>query len=363
MSDTYINKSSGKMFKSRNLEIPSFFKEYLSYLQTQQFSQATQVTYFVQLRKFFQWFLLYREGKDVTKDELAGVSLKSMTFRDVEDIQAEDVGVYLGFCESFGDSSSTRALKLTVIRQFFEYYRVIMRRLSINPAENVPEPKMADRLPIYPTVDETIQLLSSIKGSETERNYCIITFFVNCGFRLEELVSLNLDNIHPDGSIRLIGKGGHERVVYLNEACQAALSDYLAVRATIDGADKEPALFISKRRKQRLTRSAVQKLVEKAFKVAGLQGHGYSTHKLRHAAATNMHRAGVDIRVIQVALGHQNLSTTQIYTHVEDERIRSAMASTPLSNIVRDKPVPSLGEESGPEIPQSSSDADTVPQP
>ena len=193
---------------------------------------------------------------------------------------------------------------------------------------------MKNGLPKHLTLEDSMELLSVVDGPNKERDYCIITLFLNCGMRLSELCGLNLSDIHSDGTMRLLGKGNKERIVYINDACNEAIKAYLAVRPNdnINFADRN-ALFIS-RNKRRISNKTVQHIVKTYLEKAGLGGQGYSVHKLRHTAATLMYQHGnVDIRVLKDILGHSNLGTTQIYTHISDTQIKNAIDSNPLANV------------------------------
>ena len=195
-------------------------------------------------------------------------------------------------------------------------------------------PKVKSGLPKHLTLEDSLELLSVVDGPNKERDYCILTLFLNCGMRLSELCGLNLSDIRADGTMRLLGKGNKERIVYINDACETAIKEYMAVRPNdgIEFADRN-ALFIS-RNKKRISNKTVQHIVKTYLEKAGLGGQGYSTHKLRHTAATLMYQHGdVDIRVLKDILGHSNLGTTQIYTHISDRQIKNAIDSNPLSNV------------------------------
>ena len=162
----------------------------------------------------------------------------------------------------------------------------------------------------------------------------MITLFLNCGMRLSELVSIDIDHIKFDDSLlTVIGKGNKERTIYLNKACINAIKDYLSVRPFDDGIIDKKALFLSERR-ERISNRTVQYIVEKELRAAGLDTTKYSVHKLRHTAATLMYKYGnVDVRALQEILGHEHLSTTQIYTHIDEEQLREAVDKNPLSQI------------------------------
>ena len=211
-----------------------------------------------------------------------------------------------------------------------------------NPAQNLETPKLDKRLPKYLSLDDSKKLLTVTVNDESdenkERDYAIITLFLNCGLRLSELIGINLQDINfDDYKLTVIGKGNKERTIYLNKACINAIKDYIKVRPTEgvknDSKASNKALFLSKRR-ERISNRTVQYIVEKELRKPGLDTSKYSTHKLRHTAATLMYQYGeVDIRALQEILGHKSISTTEIYTHVSNEQARDAIERNPLANL------------------------------
>ena len=205
----------------------------------------------------------------------------------------------------------------------------IVRLIPANPAVDLESPKKNSRLPVALSLDESKTMLSSIKGTNEERDYAIITLFLNCGLRLSELIGINIDKIKGD-TLTVVGKGNKERTIYLNDVCIKAIEEYLAVRPEANPGH-ENALFLSNR-KTRFTQRGVQHMVDKYLKEAGLSGKHFSPHKLRHTAATLMYQYGhVDIRSLQELLGHESVSTTQIYTHINKEQLRDAVKLNPLN--------------------------------
>ena len=207
-----------------------------------------------------------------------------------------------------------------------------MHLLRENPVKDIDSPKLKKTLPKYLTLDESIQLLESVDGKNQERDYCILTLFLNCGLRISELVGLNRRDIQGD-SLRVLGKGNKVRIIYLNDACQEALKRYLAVRRPITGRDAD-ALFLSSQN-ERVSRSTVHAMVKKRLAEAGIDASEYSAHKLRHTAATLMLQNGVDVRAVQEVLGHDHLNTTEIYTHIDNDALRVAAKANPLSRVKR----------------------------
>jgi site-specific recombinase XerD len=202
-----------------------------------------------------------------------------------------------------------------------------MHLLGENPCKDIDTPKTRKSLPRYLTLDESLSLLDSVDGPHKERDYCILTLFLNCGLRISELVGLNRSDMQDD-ALRVLGKGDKVRIVYLNQACQEALGRYLAVRRPIAGRDQD-ALFLSGQNR-RISRATVHNLVKKHLAAAGLDSAQYSAHKLRHTAATLMLQNGVDVKAVQEVLGHEHLNTTQIYTHVDNTDLRIAASANPL---------------------------------
>ena len=213
---------------------------------------------------------------------------------------------------------------------FFNYLCNKVHLLQENPIQDIDSPKIRKTLPRYLTLDECVQLLEGVDGPNRERDLCILTLFLNCGLRISELIGLNRSDIQDD-ALRVLGKGDKVRIVYLNQACKDALAAYLRVRPVVGGKDQD-ALFVSRNR-QRISRATVHSLVKKHLADAGLDSQRYSSHKLRHTAATLMLQNGVDVKAVQEVLGHEHLNTTEIYTHIDNESRRIAAKANPLSHI------------------------------
>ena len=217
-----------------------------------------------------------------------------------------------------------------------------MHLLRENPVKDIDSPKLKKSLPKYLTLDESLQLLDAVDGPNQERDYAILTLFLNCGLRISELVGLNVQDIHGE-TLRVLGKGNKTRIVYLNDACQTALQQYVAVRRPIVGRDAN-ALFLSSQN-ERISRSTVHAMVKKRLLQAGIDASQYSSHKLRHTAATLMLQNGVDVRAVQEVLGHEHLNTTEIYTHVDNESLRVAAKANPLSHVANRRKQSNQGEK------------------
>ena len=315
------------------MEAPPIIRDFLTYNETiKGKSSLTVEEYYLDLQTFFRYLLKVRgktEETDFKKISISGVDIDLLKSVTVSDLYA-----FIVFCKNERDNSAaTRARKTSTLRIFFKYLSVQTGLIDKNPAEMLEAPKIKQSLPKHLTLEDSLELLNSVDGVNKERDYCILTLFLNCGLRLSELCGLNLSDIRQDGTMRILGKGNKERMVYLNGACLSAIENYMRVRPKegIVAADRN-ALFIS-RNHRRISNKTVQATVQKYLALAGLSGQGLSTHKLRHTAATLMYQYGdVDIRVLKDILGHSNLGTTQIYTHLSDKQIKNAIDSNPLSN-------------------------------
>ena len=314
---------------------PPIVRDFLTYSETIRGKSSKSIEeYYLDLQTFFRYLLTVR-GMVPDSTEFENIDIGCVDAKLISTVTISDLYAFIVYCKNErGNNSATRARKTSTLRIFFKYLTSQIHLLETNPAELLEAPKVKSALPRHLTLEESIELLSSVDGANRERDYCILTLFLNCGMRLSELCGLNLSDIRPDGTIRLLGKGNKERIVYLNDACTAAIGSYLAVRPNegIKGDDRN-ALFISRNRR-RISNKTVQHLVQTYLEKAGLGGQGFSTHKLRHTAATLMYQHGnVDIRVLKDILGHANLGTTQIYTHISDKQIKQAIDSNPLSGI------------------------------
>ncbi|WP_297872614.1 tyrosine recombinase XerC [uncultured Oscillibacter sp.] len=328
------------------LESPQILRDFLAYHETvKAHSKRTVDEYFLDLRNFFRYL------KQIRNPELAGKPLDEIDIMDVDldfvsSVTLTDIYGYMTYLSrdrilhqnssvsDYGLNAASRARKIATIRSFYNYLTNKMHLLRENPVKDIDSPKLQKTLPKYLTLDESLRLLESVDGKNQERDYCILTLFLNCGLRISELVGLNLRDIQ-DEALRVLGKGNKIRVIYLNDACQDALRRYLAVRRPITGRDAN-ALFLSSRN-ERISRSMVHAMVKKRLSAAGLDESQYSSHKLRHTAATLMLQNGVDVRAVQEVLGHDHLNTTEIYTHVDNDSLRIAAKATPLSRVKRTK--------------------------
>ncbi len=316
--------------------LPESVKNFLSYqTAVKNKSELTVLEYASDLRTLFRW-MLREKDKSTTRKDLNEYDISVIDADFIRSITLGDLYAFLAFCQrELNNNAKTRARKASTLRSFFKFLKA-HAVIDENPAENLDSPSVKKSLPKYLTLDESINLLDAIDGEFFERDYCIITFFLNCGLRLSELVSLNLNSIRSDGSVKILGKGNKERIVYLNSACTDALNKYLQVRPT-HGVHEREALFIS-RQKNRISRRTVQYIVKKFLEKAGIDDQGYSVHKLRHTSATLMYQHGnVDVMLLKELLGHESLSTTQIYTHVANEQVKAAVSANPLADLKKSK--------------------------
>ena len=323
-------------------ESPQLLLDFLSYHETiKAHSSRTVDEYFLDLRNFFRYIKWIRDPSLADKP-LNEISILDVDLPLISSITMTDIYSYMTYLSrdrithqnseniNKGLNSASRARKLATIRSFFNYICNKRHLLEENPCKDIDTPKTRKSLPRYLTLDESLSLLESVDGPHRERDYCILTLFLNCGLRISELIGLNKGDIHGD-AVRVLGKGNKERTVYLNQACQEALTAYLAVRRPISGRDQE-ALFLSGQNR-RISRATVHSLVKKYLSAAGLDSSQYSAHKLRHTAATLMLQNGVDVKAVQEVLGHEHLNTTEIYTHIDNEALRVAARANPLSRV------------------------------
>jgi len=314
--------------------MPLILEDYLNYTETiRGKSASTTKEYYYDLRIFFRFLKVrYRLiDKDTQFEE---INIEDVDIEFIRKVNIQDLHAFVSYVDKKRNNGNYgKARKVASVRSFFDYLCNKINLLDKNPADNLEFPKTDKRQPIYLTLDEAKKLLDVVNQNKSDffrkRDYAIITLFLNCGLRLSELESINIDKIKGD-TLTVVGKGNKERTIYLNDACISALEDYISVRPKVDSKNK--ALFLSMR-KNRMSNRAIQHMIDKYLEKSGLDPSVYSTHKLRHTAATLMYKYGnVDIRALQEILGHENVSTTQIYTHIDDERLRDAVKSNPLSN-------------------------------
>lgn len=326
-------------------ENPYFLNSFLDYIETiLNKSPNTIKEYNYDISNFLRFVLLHFNLTD--EEEFKNIIIKDMNIEILKKIKLNDLHAYLAYLtREHHSKAATRARKVASLKTFFNYLTTKANILEINPAQNLESPKLDKRVPKYLSLDDSKRLLNSVANKDPKsrnklRDYAIITLFLNCGMRLSELVNINIKDINfSDEKLNVIGKGNKERTIYLNKACMSAITEYLKVRPKdrIKITDKD-ALFLSERN-ERISQRTVQTVVKNELNRAGLDTRKYSTHKLRHTAATLMYKYGhVDIRALQELLGHESISTTEIYTHVDNSQIRAAVENNPLAdNIMKTK--------------------------
>lgn len=314
--------------------LPKRVNEYITYLSAvKDHSPLTVEEYLRDLILFFQYIAINKYSKKT--DENNHIDLTFIDDKILSEITLDDIHQFLAYCNNERENdTTTRARKASSLRGFFKYISDRMNYISSNPTSQLQVSKVKKKLPKYLTLEQSRQLLNSVDGENKIRDYCILTLFLNCGLRLAELVALNLSDFNlTENTLLVTGKGNKQRMLYLNKACVDAITAYLAVRPNneLKGDDRN-ALFVSRLHK-RIGRQAVQLMVYNYLKKIGLDGNHYSVHKLRHTAATLMYQYGdVDVLIIKDMLGHENLSTTEIYTHIENKQLREAVKKNPLSH-------------------------------
>lgn len=337
--------ASGKI---KPKECPPFLNEFFTYQRVVKIkSERTLESYYIDLRLFLRYIKL--TGNGITPDTpMNKIPINDVTLEDISHLTKLDILNYLSYVATErNNTAKTRHRKLASLKVF---YKCLYRDLNLipdDPTKDVDYPKMHEHLPKFLTLDDSIKLLQNMNEEDPYyyRDYCIITLFINCGMRLSELVGINLQDVDLDErTLRLLGKGNKERIIHINDACASALVQYLGERP--DSPAEPNALFLSKRG-TRITNRRVQQIVDNALRDSHLDNQGYSTHKLRHTAATLMYQHGnVDTLILKEILGHKSISTTEIYTHISNESVKEAMDASPLANIQNNKKKPPKGKRS-----------------
>ena len=323
-------------------DCPNILRDFLTYHETiKGQSQLTISEYYLDLRMFFRFIKLMREEMPI-QTRLDEIDIRDVDLNVIREITTSDIFDFLSYlahdrnpdpdspAPDLGIGASSRARKLSAIKSFYKYLTVRTKQLTENPVADLEYPKLRKSLPKYLTLEQSAKLLSSVSGQNEVRDYAILMLFLNCGIRRSELVGLNVTDVYED-RIRVIGKGNKERFVYFGTPCRKAIDAYMLERKEKVLTDNR-ALFGS-RNGNRISVTAVHRLVEKALKQAGLDSTQFSAHKLRHTAATMMLSGGVDVKTVQEVLGHENLNTTQIYTHIENTELKIAAEANPLSKL------------------------------
>lgn len=320
-------------------ECPQYLNEFFTYQRVVKIkAERTLESYYIDLRLFLRYVKLTKGAAD-PQTPINEITISDVPLELVKNITKLDVLNYLSYVATErNNTAKTRHRKLASLKVFYKCLYRDLNLIPSDPTKDVDYPKMHEHLPKFLTLDDSIKLLQNMNSDDPYyfRDYCIITLFVNCGMRLSELVGLNLQDVNLDErTMRLLGKGNKERIIHINDACAASIIQYISERKP---SPMEPnALFLSKRG-TRITNRRVQQIVDNALKDSHLDHQGYSTHKLRHTAATLMYQHGnVDTLILKEILGHKSISTTEIYTHISNESVKEAMDASPLANIKNTK--------------------------
>jgi site-specific recombinase XerD len=327
-------------------DCPGIVREFLSYHETiKAQSPRTIEEYHLDLRMFLRFMKLMRAGQSLNVP-FEDVDIRDIDLDFVGSITTSDVYEFLSWLANDrttdpdtpqsqrGIEAAARARKLSALKSFYKYLTVRTKQLQENPVADLEYPKLRRSLPRYLTLEQSAALLNAVSGVNEKRDYAILMIFLNCGIRRSELVGLNLTDVYED-RLRVVGKGNKERFVYFGTPCRRAIDEYLIERNKKVLTDNR-ALFAS-RNGERISVTAVHRLVKKALSQAGLDAEQFSAHKLRHTAATLMLSGGVDVKTVQEVLGHESLNTTQIYTHIESTELKIAAEANPIARLGLDK--------------------------
>jgi len=323
-------------------DCPQILRDFLTYHENiKGQSPRTISEYYLDLRMFLRFIKLMRNDMPV-RANIDDIDIRDVNIDFIRDITTSDVFDFLSYLANdrtanpesmspdYGITPASRARKLSAIKSFYKYLTVRTKQLPENPVADLEYPKLRKSLPRYLTMEQSAALLQAVSGPNEKRDYAILMLFLNCGIRRSELVGLNISDVYDD-RIRVVGKGNKERFVYFGASCRKAIDAYLPERNKKVLSDNK-ALFGS-RDNNRISVTAVHRLVKKYLLAAGLDADNFSAHKLRHTAATMMLSGGVDVKTVQEVLGHENLNTTQIYTHIENTELKIAAEANPLSKL------------------------------
>lgn len=335
-------------------DAPQSIKDFIYYEQiVKGRSELTVKNYYMDIRLFFRYYKVRCGRASDNIEEFSSISISDITDDDIKSVDLQMAQEFLIYMKNNKNNDrKARYRKAVTLRQFYKFLTYNKHMFEVSPMTNLELPSPKPALPKYLSLEQALEMLSNIDTPNKKRDYCIIVFFLNCGMRLSELVGINLKDIRAthdaDGKViytlKVLGKGSKERIIYLNQACISAYYDYLdpdetdpgarAAAGSRDMSASTDALFLSSRR-TRISNRRVQQIVEECLKQSGLDNLGLSVHKLRHTYATLSYQNGVDVRVLKDILGHENLNTTQIYTHVSDSQMRDAMNNNPLSKVTK----------------------------
>ena len=340
-SNRMLKKWGGIVAYTVNIEeFPLVVRDFASYKSViQGCSDKTVSEYLSDLRTFFRWLIAQDQDIKAESEDFEKIDISEIDLDYIKGITTERIYEFLVYTGTVrGNAGAAKARKLSAIKAFYKFLTVKRHLLETNPAADIETPKKKKALPKHLSLEECRALLDAIKNDTASpnrvRDWCMITLFLNCGMRVSELAGISLPDLDREyRSLRVIGKGNKERIIYLNDACRTALTQYMPIRKQEKYAkNTDKALFLSERC-QRISVKTIQYTVYKYLDLAGLGAKHYSVHKLRHTAATLMYQTGnVDVRVLKEILGHEQLNTTQIYTHVANKDMEQAMKANPLAD-------------------------------
>ena len=316
-------------------DCPDYVEDFLTNMKViKDRADRTEEAYYIDIRTFLRYLKV--KHRAVSKDtEWSGISISDVPIEWLKSFSLNDAYVYLKFLrDERKNETATRARKTSALKQLYIYLHKKAKLIDENPMQDLELPRVKNKLPVFMSLQDSLKLLENIDSKHRERDYCIILLFLNCGMRLSELVGLNLsDYSRENKSLRVLGKGNKQRMVYLNESCIEALNTYIDTARPKETAIDKNAIFLSAN-KTRIAKRRVQQIVEENLERAGLSNMGITTHKLRHTAATLMYQHGnVDTLVLRDILGHKSIATTEIYTHLSDENLRKAIDANPLAKV------------------------------
>lgn len=325
-------------FKIYRNENPNFLNDYITHMRIiKGCLERTVFAYYIDIRMFLRYILMQRFPEKFSKLSIEEISILDFNPQLLDTITKADVYDYLTFMnEERKNGAISMARIVSSLRSFFKYLKINTTLILVNPMENIETHRPKNKIFKYLTLEQSLKLLDSLDTSNFARDYCIITLFLNCGMRLSELVGLNLKDIDfSENTMRIRGKGDKERIIFINKACIKTLQEYILSREQPE--NEANAIFLSSHKKRISTRR-VEQIVDKAFKQAGLDGLGFSVHKLRHTSATLMYQyGGTDTLVLKEVLGHSNIATTELYTHISNQQVREAIEDNPLADHIKFK--------------------------
>ncbi len=316
-------------------DCPAELQDFLQYLTTvRNLSSNTVNGYSLDLRTFFRYLALQNQNAEFDSDTFSQLPIADISLPQLRAVNSKQIYDYLFFLtRQLTNTPKTRARKLSSLKSFFKYLTTKAHLLKDDPAKTIEIPSLKKSLPKYLTLEESVELLENVSSDFPERDYCILTLFLNCGMRLSELIGIDVGDV-KENTIRILGKGNKERLVYLNDSSRASLDQYLAARQQLPVIKDKNALFLSRRLGKRLSARRVEQIVAASLQAAGLSGRGFSPHKLRHTAATLMYQYGnVDMLALKEILGHEHVTTTEIYTHISNTQLQEAVQSSPLARL------------------------------